>query len=147
SGSISISDADAGQAAFSTTVTSAAGNLGSFVLATDGSYTYIVSNAATQSLGAGSTKVDTFTISSADGTTKVVSFTINGTNDAAVIGTPSVSAVTEDTAVNGAGNLTASGSISISEADAGQAAFSATVTNSAGNLGSLALATDGTYTY
>jgi VCBS repeat-containing protein len=147
SGSISISDADTGQAVFSTTVTSSAGNLGALALAADGSYTYTVSNAVTQSLGAGGTKVDTFTVASADGTTKVVSFTINGVNDAAIIGTPTVATVTEDTAVNGSGNLTAVGSISITDIDGGQAAFSTTVTSSAGNLGSLALASDGSYTY
>jgi large repetitive protein len=146
SGSISITDADQGQASFSTTVTSAAGNLGTLVLATNGSYTYTVSNAAAQFLGAGQTKVDTFTVTSADGTTKDVTFTINGTNDGAVIGTPSVSAVTEDVAVSG-GNLSASGSISISDADQGQATFSTTVTSAAGNLGSLVLAANGSYTY
>ncbi len=84
------------------------------VLAADGSYTYSVANAATQSLGAGETAVDTFTITALDGTTKNISFTIHGTNDAAVIGTPSVASVTEDLGTDGAGNLTASGSVSIS---------------------------------
>ena len=72
----------------------AAGNLGSLVLAADGSYTYTVPNSAVQFLagsnanGGTSTHVDTFTVTAADGTTKLVSFTINGANDAAVIGTP-----------------------------------------------------------
>src|SRR5207253_1903956 len=138
---------DAGQASFSTSVTSTAGNLGNLVLAADGSYTYTVANSATQSLGALQAKNDTVTVTSADGTTKVVSFTINGINDAAVIGTPTVSTVTEDSAVNASGNLTAAGSISISDADAGQATFSTTVASTAGNLGNLVLATDGSYTY
>ncbi|WP_202972560.1 VCBS domain-containing protein, partial [Legionella waltersii] len=107
-GSISITDADAGQAAFSTTVTGVGSPLGSLVLAANGSYTYSVSNAAVQYLGASQTAIDTFTITSVDGTTKNVSFTINGTNDAAVIGTPTVSTVTEDVGVS-AGNLTAAG--------------------------------------
>ncbi len=84
-GTISISDADSGQASFSTTVTSADGNLGSLVLASDGSYTYTVANSDVQYLGAGSTKVDTFTVKSTDGTTKEVSFTVNGTEDAPVL--------------------------------------------------------------
>src|SRR5688500_14937580 len=105
-GSISISDVDAGQATFSTTVTADAGNLGALVLAANGSYTYTVANAATQSLGATDTKVDTFTVTSADGTAKVVQFTINGTNDGAIIGTPAGSSVPEDAAVDGSGNLT-----------------------------------------
>src|SRR6185369_3731406 len=146
SGTIAISDVDAGQANFSTTVTGFGSPLGTLVLAAGGSYTFTVSNAAIQSLGAGQTVTDTFTVTSADGTTKNVSFTINGTNDAAVIGTPTVSSVTEDVGVTG-GNLIASGSISITDADAGQAAFSTTVAGVGSPLGALVLAANGSYTY
>src|SRR6185295_3907693 len=89
-GSISISDADAGQSTLSTSVTADPANLGSLVLAANGSYTYSVANSATQSLANGQTHVDNFTVTSFDGTTKTVSFTIHGANDAAVIGTPTV---------------------------------------------------------
>ena len=41
-----------------------------------------MANSLTQSLGAGNTKIDTFTVTSLDGTTKQVTFTINGANDA-----------------------------------------------------------------
>src|SRR6185369_369217 len=146
SGSISISDSDTGQANFSTTVAGVGSPLGTLVLAANGTYTYTVSNAATQSLGAGQTATDTFTVTSADGTTKNVSFTINGANDAAVIGTPTVNSVTEDVGVAG-GNLTASGSISISDADAGQANFNTSVTGVGSPLGTLVLAANGSYTY
>src|SRR6185295_5094797 len=101
---------DTGEDHFSTSVTGDAGNLGSLVLSANGSYTYTVANSATQYLagsdanGGTSTHVDTFTVSAADGTTKQVSFTIHGQNDAASIGTPTVSDVTEDTDVT-AGNL------------------------------------------
>ncbi len=147
SGSVSISDVDAVQGSFTTTVTAVGTPLGSLVLAADGSYTYSVANAATQSLGAGETAVDTFTITALDGTTKNISFTIHGTNDAAVIGTPSVASVTEDLGTDGAGNLTASGSVSISDVDAGQGSFTTTVTAVGTPLGSLVLAADGSYTY
>jgi VCBS repeat-containing protein len=75
------------------------------------------------------------------------SYTLTPVNDSAVIGTPTASTVTEDTGVNGSGNLTATGSISILDPDAGEAIFNPTVTPSAGNLGTLTLATNGTYTY
>ncbi len=91
---------------------SAAGNLGSLVLAADSSYAYSVSNAAVQYLQGGEQKTETFTINSADGTAKAISFTITGANDAATIGTPTVSAVTEDVGVNG-GLLKATGTISV----------------------------------
>ena len=80
---------------FSTSVIGAAGDLGTLTLTADGHYTYTVSDSAVQYLGAGTTKVDSFTL--LNGTTKVVSFTINGANDAA-IGAATVTDVTEDSA-------------------------------------------------
>src|SRR5437773_2437861 len=109
-GSISISDADAGQAGFKTAVSAASGTLGKLVLQSNGSYVYSVDNAKTQYLGAGQTKTETFTITSLDGTTKKVDFTIVGVNDAAVIGAPTVVDVTEDASKP---TLKATGSISI----------------------------------
>ena len=145
-GSISVFDPDAGESGFRTTVGPAAGNLGTLLLAADGSYTYSVANSAVQFLGEGTTATDSFTVTSLDGTTQSVIFTINGTNDAAVIGAPSVSSVTEDTGVNSAGNLTATGSISIFDADAGQTGFIAAVA-AGSTLGTLALESNGAYTY
>src|SRR5438309_659392 len=84
-----------GENHFSTTVTGAAGNLGTLVLAADGSYSYTVANNTTQNCdgttddGSTNIKVDTFTVTAADGTSQTVSFTIHGQNDAAVIGTRS----------------------------------------------------------
>ena len=69
-----------------------------------------------------------------DGTTKQVAFTIHGTNDAAVIGTPTVHDVTEDADPTA---LTASGTISISDADQNQSSFQTSVTAAAGTLGAL----------
>jgi VCBS repeat-containing protein len=84
-GTISITDPDAGQAAFQTSVVATSGNLGTLTLQANGAYTYSVANSAVQHLGAGATQIDSFTIKSVDGTSKMVSFTITGTNDAAVI--------------------------------------------------------------
>src|SRR5207245_1421055 len=132
---------------FSTTVTGNAANLGALVLGSNGSYSYSVANAATQSLGQGQTHTDSFNVTSFDGTTKTIAFTVHGVNDAALIGTPTVSDVTEDTAVDGSGNLVAAGSISISDADAGEATLSTTVAADPANIGSLVLAANGAYTY
>ena len=114
-GTISITDDNPGQNFFKTTVKSTAGNLGTLVLAANGSYTYQVANNAVQYLGAGKSKVDTFTVTSADGTTKVISFTINGKNDAAVIGDPVAHDVTEDVGVSG-GSLKATDFLGIAAA-------------------------------
>jgi VCBS repeat-containing protein len=105
-----------------------------------------VDNSAVQYLGAGQSKVDSFTVSAADGTRKAISFTINGVNDAAVVGDPTSASVTEDLAV-AAGKLSASGTLTISDADQGEASFQTSVTGAAGNLGALTLAANGAYTY
>ena len=111
---ISISDVNQGEAATSKLLLHLRkGNLGSLILNSNGTYTYTVANNATEYLDAGQTKVDSFTITSIDGTTQQVSFDIHGTrNQAAVIGTPTVSDVTEGSNVTN-GNLVASASISI----------------------------------
>ncbi|MES3009366.1 MAG: VCBS domain-containing protein, partial [Pseudomonadota bacterium] len=145
-GTILITDPNFAQAAFQTPATPAAGNLGNLQLRVGGEYAYTVANSATQYLGAGDSKIDTFTVTAIDGTTREVSFTINGTNDIAVIGEPTVSGVTED--LNPvSGNLSAIGTIAITDTDQFQAGFSTTVAAAAGNLGSLSINAAGDYTY
>lgn len=90
-GTIPIADPDAGQAAFQPGVITAPGNLGSLVLAASGAYTYSVANALVQSLAAGQTRTDTFTVQAVEGTTKTVNFTLHGANDAPAIVAPQVS--------------------------------------------------------
>src|SRR5664279_4165677 len=144
SGSISISDANAGQAAFKTTVIAASGDLGTLSIAANGAYVYSVADSKVQYLGAGETKIDTFTVTSLDGTTKQVSFTIHGTNDAAVIGTPTAHDVTEDATIP---IIYAIGTVSITDADQGQAAFQPAVLAGNGNLGALIIGSNGAYVY
>ena len=122
----------------------ASGDLGTLSIAANGAYVYSVADSKVQYLGAGETKVDTFTVTSLDGTTKQVAFTIIGVNDAAVIGIPTVVDVTEDAT---SPTLKATGSISITDADHGQATFKTTVAAAAGNLGTLVLQSNGSYTY
>src|SRR5204863_9001993 len=76
-----------------------------------------------------------------------LSFTIHRRPGATLFPYTTLFRSTEDTAVDGSGNLTASGAIPISDADQGQSAFQTAVTGAAGNLGSLSLAADGSYTY
>ena len=123
-GSIAISDVDDHGAIFSTIVVPVGSPLGALVLAADGTYTYTVSNAAVQSLGAGQTAIDTFTVTSADGTTRNVSFTINGANDAPVNAVPGAQAVNEDTALSISG-------VSVSDVEGNLSTTRLTVTNGA----------------
>jgi VCBS repeat-containing protein len=145
-GAISVADPDHDQSSFQTSVVKAGGDLGSLSLAANGSYTYSVDNSAVQYLAAGEAKVDTFTVKSLDGTSKAVAFTIHGASDAAAIGAPSVADVTEDVSV-ASGKLKATGTISVADADHDQSSFQTSVVKAGGDLGSLSLAANGSYTY
>ncbi|MCU4441122.1 tandem-95 repeat protein, partial [Acinetobacter lwoffii] len=96
-GTLSIVDADGGQAVFQTTgITASASALGSLSITSAGAWTYTVANADVQYLAAGETKVETFTVLSADGTSHDIVITITGTNDVPVITGDATGAVTED---------------------------------------------------
>ncbi|WP_239670748.1 VCBS domain-containing protein, partial [Vibrio variabilis] len=95
--SLTITDNDAGENKFSTTVTSVVNDngqlpLGTLTITEDGDWSYQVSNALQeiQSLGDGDTRVERFTVTSIDGSkTETIEVTIQGTNDSPVIaGTP-----------------------------------------------------------
>ncbi|PHX07541.1 hypothetical protein VSPL_13540 [Vibrio splendidus] len=85
SGSLTVTDVDAGQAHFSNT--DIAGTLGTLHLTDSGTWTYDLDNKnpTVQALGKGTTATDTITVHSADGTPHQITITVNGTNDAAVI--------------------------------------------------------------
>ena len=142
-GTLTISDADSGEASFTAQTT--AGTYGNFTIAANGAWTYVASNTnpAIQGLGAGDTLTETFTVTSADGTTSSVVVTINGTNDAAVI-SAGTGSVTEDVGVVG-GNIATGGTLTISDADSGEATFTAQTT--AGTYGNFTLAANGAWTY
>jgi VCBS repeat-containing protein len=146
SGTLTVSDADAGEAQFdpsSVVDTTAGGALGSLVITDAGAWTYTVANANVQYLGAGDTRVETFTVSSLDGTdTQTISVTITGTNDMAVIDGDATGAVTEDAATP---TLTDSGALTVSDADAGEAGFKAATVS--GTYGQLTIDAAGNWTY
>ena len=85
-GTLTIADADAGQASFAAQAATA-GSFGTFTLDAAGAWTYALNNAApaVQALGAGQTLTETFSVAALDGTTSSVTVTINGSNDAAVL--------------------------------------------------------------
>lgn len=116
-GTLSVTDLDTGEAGFRTTVASAAGNLGTLTLAVNGNYAYSVANAAVQHLGAGQTKIERFTVTSIDGSSREISFTVLGVNDTAAIAGTATGSVAEDEVT------VAGGTLSISDADAGEAQF------------------------
>nr|MDZ8063512.1 VCBS domain-containing protein [Nostoc sp. EkiNYC01] len=144
-GNLSVNDVDTGENKFNTTVTSAAGNLGSLNITDTGTWNYSVANSAVQFLGAGATKTETFTVQSADGTdTQDITITITGVNDTASITGTATGAVTEDTSTP---NLTATGTLTVADADTGDNTFNTNVTSASGNLGSLTISDTGSWNY
>ena len=140
SGTLTVSDPDANQSAF--TAQTKAGRYGTFTLGTDGEWTYTLHNADTDTdaLGAGQKVTDTFEVASVDGTTAQVVVTVTGADDAAVIDGGLAGAVTED-----AQQTETSGTLTVSDPDAGQSAF--TAQTKAGTYGTFTLGTDGEWTY
>ncbi|MCL1091336.1 VCBS domain-containing protein, partial [Shewanella profunda] len=96
-------------------------------------------------LAEGETKVETFVVLSADGTAHTVTITITGTNDVPVIAGDDSGAVTEDASDP---VLTDTGTLTITDADSGQAVFQAgSGAPSVGALGSLTIDAAGNWTY
>jgi len=101
SGTLTVVDPDAGQSSF-VAQTGSAGTYGSFSITTAGAWTYTLNNAAAnvQSLAAGTSVTDSFTVVTADGTTRSVVVTVNGSNDAPVA-TADTRSVNEDNSATG----------------------------------------------
>ena len=144
SGSLSVSDADAGESSF-VARTSVAGtnNYGSFTIDASGAWSYTMSTAHNEFV-AGQTYTDSITVSSYDGSaTQVITVTMTGTNDAAVISGTSTGAISETNAIQ-----SVSGSLSVSDADAGQSSFVAQTDVSGNNgYGSFTIDASGNWTY
>ncbi|MEZ8576229.1 VCBS domain-containing protein [Vibrio splendidus] len=139
SGSLTVTDVDAGQAHFSNT--DIAGTLGTLHLTNSGTWTYDLDNTnpTVQALGKGTTATDTITVHSADGTPHQITITVNGTNDKAIIGGTNSGAVTEES------QLQTSGTLTITDVDTGEAHFSNT--DIVGNMGTLHLTDSGSWKY
>src|SRR5262249_56328999 len=106
--------------------TAGSNGFGIFTLPAAGNWTYPANDCqdAIQQHDAGQSIPDSFTAVSSDGTaSQLVTVTINGTNDVSVIGGVHLGAVTEDVAVNGSGNLTTSGALTIADTDQSPANF------------------------
>ena len=117
-----------------------AGSYGTFAIDSAGAWTYTASSAHDEFV-AGTTYTDTFQVASADGTPTSVTINILGTNDAAVLSAD----VRNLTETNAAADISASGTLTISDADS-----PATFVAQAGTLGSygtFAIDSAGAWTY
>ncbi|MFT2111157.1 retention module-containing protein, partial [Marinomonas sp. 2405UD68-3] len=140
-GTLTVSDADADESIF-VAQEDAPGEYGSFSINAKGVWTYALNNEAdhVQALDAGQTETDTFTVTTASGETKTVTITINGAEDVAEIDGTDIGSVTED------GTLTTAGTLTVSDADAGESIFVAQE-DAPGEYGSFSVGTDGAWTY
>ena len=119
---------------------------GSFTIRADGSWDFDPGTAF-DDLAAGVTKTTSVTYTASDGSetdSATLTVTVTGANDKPTL-TGATGTVTEDTAVDAAGNLVAIGTVGASGGDAGEDQFMTTPVT--GAYGTLAIAADGTWTY
>ncbi|MBE0599691.1 MAG: tandem-95 repeat protein, partial [Burkholderiaceae bacterium] len=146
-GTLTVSDADAGQAVFQSPA-NLAGTYGDFSFdATTGAWTYTLDGVKSDALTQGQVEHDTLTVTSADGTaTQIIDVTVTGANDVASIfvaapqgaistfgattqaaassGTVSGAVVEAGGVANAtAGTPSVSGTLSVSDVDTGEAVF------------------------
>ena len=123
-----------------------------FTLNADGSYSFDASHASYQHLAAGQPQALTIPITVTDSagasSTQNLVLTITGSNDAAVITGTDTGAVTEDTGVSATGRLETSGTLSVVDPDAGEAAFTpVTGATGSGGHGTFTMDAQGHWTY
>ena len=121
------------------------GAFGSLTLGADGSYRYVLDNAAVQSLAAGAEVSDSFAYAATDGVAQSGStlvIRITGSNDGPVA-VADTAAVGEDSAAAVTGNVLANDS----DVDAGTTLVVAAPGTFNGRYGTLTLAADGSYSY
>ena len=146
SGKVNVSDVD-GAAMFKAQSNVLGSNAyGRFSLAADGSWNYETSSAHNEFV-AGRTYTDRLTVESADGTKSTITVSILGTNDAAVITGTAAGSVTEDVNVSLFGNLKTTGTLAVSDPDAGESEFRTTVSSGSGAWGDLQIGRDGKWAY
>lgn len=149
---LTITDSDTDEAKFKPATL--AGEYGTLTITEDGTWEYSADNtqAAVQSLGGiqesdpADAMVEVFTVESVDGTSQDIEITITGVDDAPEIGGDSSGEVTEDDGVNPEGQIKTTGQLAITDVDFAEDAFMPeSVTG--GLLGSLAIQSNGTWTY
>ena len=144
-GTLSATDVD--NAAVTWSAVTTAGTYGTFAITTSGVWTYTLNQGSADPLTQGQTKTESFQarVTGTGGTAyteQTVTVTITGTNDAATLSS-AVAAVTE---ANAASALDASGSLTVTDVDAGQAAVVMQAAT-AGTYGDFSIDAAGNWTY
>ncbi|SAI71920.1 hemolysin [Bordetella ansorpii] len=146
-GQLTTTDVDTTDTHTYSVVGNANGPYGAFAVDANGKWTYTLDNTAAQSLVAGQTVTETYTVQVSDGQggtdTRTITLTINGADDGAVIAPHAPGA---DTGSVAEGAQTTSGKLDISDPDAGQASFQVQ-TGTPGQHGSFSVDANGNWTY
>ena len=120
-----------------------------YVNSTTGAYSFVPDNTTINALLAPTT--EDFTVTVSDGslsTHQTYSVTLNGANDTATVGGTTSGAVTEDNNVDPSGHLIADGTLTVHDADTGQASFTAQSSTAGSNgYGTFTLDAAGHWTY
>ncbi|MGF6332038.1 VCBS repeat-containing protein [Pseudomonas sp. BS3782 TE3695] len=149
SGQFSSTDIDHAATATWSIAGTNTGTYGSIAVDSTGKWTYTLANgidgiaSAVQSLGAGESHNEVFTVQVSDGLggvdTQLVTVTVTGTNDAAVL-SADIANLTETNAP-----LTTNGTLTISDVDS--AATFVAQSNTAGSYGQFSIGTNGAWSY
>jgi VCBS repeat-containing protein len=126
-----------------TAATATTSGWGTYTIDATGHWAYTLnnSNATVDALPTGGQLTDSFTVRTEDGTSQVVTVTITGANDAAVISGSTAGTVAEDATPN-----TATGALTVTDPDTGQAVFAAQ-NATAGTYGTFSINAAGAWTY
>ncbi|MCW9032619.1 MAG: VCBS domain-containing protein, partial [Rhodospirillales bacterium] len=143
SGQLNVIDPDAGEANFQAQEGSE-GSYGTFSVDESGAWSYNLDNANSdvQALGEDGSLSESFTVQSADGTSTTVTVNIDGSNDGAIIG----GSEGDDFGISEDEEGTASGQLTITDADAGEANFQAQE-GSEGSYGTFSVDESGAWSY
>ncbi|MDB5870973.1 MAG: hypothetical protein JWQ07_415, partial [Ramlibacter sp.] len=145
--SATLSDSDVDNAADTFTATNgpsvSISGYGTYQMTTGGTWTYTLddTNSTVEALNAGGSLADSFVVTTEDGTSQTITVVINGADDAAVLsgGTANL------TETNSAGDVSTSGTLTISDVDY-SAAFTAQ-TDASGSYGSFSIDSAGAWAY
>ncbi len=151
-GQLTVNDPDAGESQLTLQMhATGSGGYGHFNVLPNGLWTYMVDNTNpnVQQLAEHQSLTDSLVVTSADGTQHTITVNIDGTDDAPVITGTTTGTLMEDSGVNAAGELEASGKLTVTDVDDGQnpTFIAQHAVAGSGGYGSFSIDANGHWTY
>ncbi|RBP79296.1 VCBS repeat-containing protein [Shewanella putrefaciens] len=143
-GQLIVTNPDMGRARFTASLIQ--GQFGILSINDNGHWTYTIDNNSSiiQGLKAGESLIETLIVQALDGTSQKVSILIKGADDQAMIGGTATASLNEDKDAH-QGQLNVEGTLTVTDADAGQSQFVASLLH--GQFGTLTINELGHWTY